>query len=108
MIDALFIWQCGEETMGRVEYSAYTWEVLIMPPPHTPFVDAEIYAYPVGRRVLFSRCDYHGKILDGRLRRVFVSHQGEEPWMKWPLRRDRLRRELEECERIIRNGCRED
>ena len=87
MIDALFIWNCGEETVNRVENNADRWEI-------------EMSLVRSAKNVLFVRCDQRRQCPDKPTESmpIFKSYSGEEPWMALPLKRHRLRDELYKVE----------
>lgn len=96
MIDAVFIWKCGEETIERVESNAEKWEVGISTTP----VACLFSTFPPRQgKVAFLRTEQSRWVVEmAQARPIFVSYHGEEPWMAKVLKRSRLRDELAKLE----------
>jgi hypothetical protein len=94
MVDALFIWNCGEESIHRVENNAVRHSVPVLWPA-PPVFDALLPPRPVTVVVFELTCQY--RIIDDKRLSIFISTSGEEAWMELPLRKARLERELRIC-----------
>jgi hypothetical protein len=102
MIDALFIWRCGEEEIRRVENNAREHRVEIIRPAQAFYSGESAVAYaPYSTAVTFVRTEQRraqpGKPTESWP--IFISQGGEEPWMALVLKHKRLKRELAELER---------
>ncbi len=76
MINAYFIWKCGHEEVREVNDNAITWSIGIL-------------SSDKSGGAVFMRTDQN-RFINGENLPVFVSYQGEEPWMALVLNGKRL------------------